>query len=43
MLRLKMTDDQIINDLRDTYGVEFTAADVKGYCASRGMAYQTIT
>ena len=38
-----MTDDQIINDLRDTYGVEFTAADVKGYCASRGMAYQTIT
>ena len=43
MLRLKMTDDQIINDLRNTYGVEFTAADVKGYCASRGMAYQTIT
>jgi len=43
MLRLKMTDDQIVNDLRDTYGVEFTAADVKGYCASRGMAYQTIT
>ena len=38
-----MTDDQIVNDLRDTYGVEFTAADVKGYCASRGMAYQTIT
>ncbi len=43
MLRLKMTDDQIVNELRDTYGVEFTAADVKGYCASRGMAYQTVT
>ena len=38
-----MTDDQIVNELRDTYGVEFTAADVKGYCASRGMAYQTVT
>jgi len=43
MLRLKMTDDQIVNDLRATYGVEFTAADIKGYCASRGMAYQTVT
>jgi len=38
-----MTDDQIVNDLRATYGVEFTAADIKGYCASRGMAYQTVT
>ena len=38
-----MTNDQIVNELRDTYGVEFTAADVKGYCASRGMAYQTVT
>jgi len=43
MIRLKMTDDQIVNELRDTYGVEFTAADVKGYCESRGMAYQTVT
>jgi len=40
---LKMTDDHIVDDLRNTYGVEFTAADVKGYCASRGMAYQTVT
>ena len=38
-----MSDDQIVNELRDTYGVEFTAADIKGYCASRGMAYQTVT
>ena len=40
---LKMTDDHIVDDLRNTYGVEFTAADVKGYCASRGIAYQTVT
>jgi hypothetical protein len=38
-----MTDDHIVDDLKNTYGVEFTAADVKGYCASRGMAYQTVT
>ena len=38
-----MTDDYIVDDLKNTYGVEFTAADVKGYCASRGMAYQTVT
>ena len=25
-----MTDDQIINDLKNTYGTEFTAADVRG-------------
>ena len=40
---LKMTDDDIVDDLRNTFGVEFTAADVKGYCASRGIAYQTVT
>jgi len=40
---VKMSDNPIVNELRDTYGVEFTAADVKGYCASRGMAYQTVT
>ena len=40
---LQMKDDQIVNDLRSTYGVEFTAADIRGYCASTGMAYQTVT
>ena len=38
-----MTDDQIIQDLKSTFGVEFTGADVRGYCASRGIAYQTVT
>ncbi len=40
---LKMTDDQIVNDLKNTYGVEFTAADIRGYCASSGVSYQTVT
>ena len=38
-----MTDDQIINDLKNTYGTEFTAADVRGYCASHGVSYPTVT
>jgi len=38
-----MTDDQIINNLKDTYGTEFTAADVRGYCASHGVSYPTVT
>ena len=43
MPRIQMTDDQILNDLKSTFGVEFTAADVRGYCASRSIAYQTVT
>ena len=43
MARTQMTDDQIIQDLKSTFGVEFTGADVRGYCASRGIAYQTVT
>ena len=43
MSRIKMTDDQILKDLKNTFGTEFTSADVRGYCASRGIAYQTVT
>ena len=43
MSRIKMNDDQIIEDLKNTYGTEFTAADVRGYCASRGISYPTVT
>ena len=38
-----MTDDQILNDLKSTFGVEFTAGDVRGFCASRGISYPTVT
>jgi len=43
MSRTQMTDDQIINDLRNTFGKEFTAADVRGYCASKNVSYPTVT
>ena len=39
----KMTDDQIIDALRSTYGSEFTAADIRGYCAANDITYQTVT
>ena len=38
-----MTDDQIIDALRSTYGSEFTAADIRGYCAANDITYQTVT
>ena len=30
---LKMTEQQAIDGLRSTYGSEFTAADLKAFCA----------
>ena len=32
-----------VDSLRDLYGSEFVAADVRGYCASEGVTYQTVT
>jgi len=43
MSRTKMNDDQILTDLRNTFGKEFTAADVRGYCASKNVSYPTVT
>jgi len=43
MSRIQMTDDQILTDLKNTFGTEFTAADVRGYCASKSISYPTVT
>ena len=40
---VKMTREEIIEGLRSNYGTEFTAADVKGFCAMNDIAYSTIT
>ncbi len=40
---LKMTEQQAIDGLRSTYGTEFTAADVRGFCAANDIGYQTVT
>jgi hypothetical protein len=43
MPRPQMNDDQIISDLKNTFGKKFIAADVRGYCASKNISYQTVT
>jgi hypothetical protein len=43
MNRSKMTDEQIINGLKGIFGTELTAADIRGFCASQNLNYQTVT
>ena len=43
LFEIKMTREEIIDGLRSNYGTEFTAADVKGFCAMNDIAYQTVT
>ena len=43
MFEIKMTREEIVDGLRSNYGKEFTAADVKGFCAMNDIAYQTVT
>ena len=38
-----MTNDQLINSLKETYGPEITASDVRAYCAMNDVVYQTVT
>ena len=40
---LKMTEQQAIDGLRSTYGVEFTAADLKAFCAMNDIGYATVS
>jgi len=43
MTRLKMTDDQLIDSLKDLYGETVTSADIKAWCAMNSMSYQTVS
>jgi len=43
MPRIKMNDNQIIDDLKTTFGGTITSADVRGYCASKNLSYPTVT
>jgi midasin (ATPase involved in ribosome maturation) len=43
MPRTKMTDDQILEGLKSTYGIEITSGDVKAYCAMNNLSYPTVT
>ncbi len=39
----KVNPESLVSSLRDLYGNSITAADVRAYCASNGIGYQTVT
>jgi hypothetical protein len=39
----RLTSDHLVNSLRDAFGDNITAADVRGYCAAQGISYPTAT
>ena len=41
--KITLTDKQLLNELKSLYGVELTAPDIRGFCASRDINYQTVT
>ena len=43
LFEIKMTEKEIVDGLRSNYGKEFTAPDVRGFCAANDIAYQTVT
>ena len=41
--KISMTTEQIITELRSSYRAEITTAEVRAFCAQKGLNYQTIT
>jgi len=41
--KISVTDDQLIFELQSLFGSDLTAGDIKGFCASRSLNYQTVT
>jgi hypothetical protein len=41
--KISVTDDQLFADLKELFGSEFSSGDIRGYCASRSINYQTVT
>ena len=38
-----VNDAQLIESIKELYGTEVTSGDLKGFCASRSLNYQTVT
>lgn len=36
-------DNQLVNELITLFGADITSGDIKGYCASKGISYPTLT
>ena len=43
MFEIKMTEDQVFEGLKENFGIEFTAADVRAFCAMNDIGYSTVT
>ena len=41
--KISMTTEQIVSELRSAYRSEITSAEVRAFCAQKGLNYQTIT
>jgi len=41
--KISVNDEALIDSIKELYGSELTAADVRGFCASQGFNYQTVT
>jgi hypothetical protein len=41
--KISVTDEQIISDLQSMFGSELISGDIRGFCASRNLNYQTVT
>ena len=41
--KLKMTEQQVVDGLRSTFGNEFVSADVRGFCRANDIGYSTVT
>lgn len=41
--KLALTDEHMIASIQELYGPEITSGDLRGFCASRGLNYQTVT
>jgi hypothetical protein len=41
--KISVTDEQLIESLKNLYGPEITSGDLKGFCAYRSLNYQTVT
>ena len=40
---MSLSSDYIVSSLKDLYGGEVVAADVRAWCAMNGTTYQTVT
>lgn len=41
--KISVNDEALIESIKEVYGSELTAADIRAFCASQGFNYQTVT